>query len=100
MLKKRRLSKARYEDMTLPDERYRSLLATRKFLGQLTSPSMTPRVPKSVRDQAFALLRHFPDSYVLEMMTVDMSDYFAKEIEPVTKMIMEYNRDRKNDQTI
>jgi len=83
--------------MTLPDERYRSLLEVRKFLGRLTSPTMTPRIPKSVRDQAFALLRHFPDSYVLEMMTENMPDYFAKEIEPVTRMIMEYQRDNYND---
>ncbi len=97
MLKKRRLSKARYEGMTLPDERYRNLLATRKFLGQLTSPRMTPRVPLYIRDEAFALLKHFPDSYILEMMTEDMPDYFAKEIEPVTRMIMEYQRDNYND---
>jgi len=100
MLKKRLLSKSRYEGMTLPDERYRNILQTRKFLMELTSPHMTPKVPKVIRERARNLLKHYPNDYILEMMCEDMPDYFAKEIEPVTRMIMEYNRDRKNDQTL
>jgi hypothetical protein len=76
--------------MTLPDERYRNLIQTKKFLMELLSPHATPKVPKSIRDRARNLLKHFPNDYVLEMMTIDMSDYFAKEIEPVTRMFMKY----------
>jgi hypothetical protein len=100
MLKKRLLSKSRYEGVTLPDERYRTIVQTRKFLMELTSPHMTPKVPKVIRERARNLLKHYPNDYILEMMCEDMPDYFAKEIEPVTRMIMEYNRDRKNDQTL
>lgn len=97
MLKKRRLSKARYTAMTLPDERYRSIIQTRKFLMELTSPLMTPKVSKVIRDRARSLLRHYPSDYILEAMAQDMPNYFAKELEPVTKMIMEYQRDNYND---
>lgn len=76
--------------MTLPDERYRSIVQTRKFLMELLSPRMTPKVPKVVRDRARNLLRHFPTDYHLEMMSEDMPEYFAKEIEPVTRMFMKY----------
>ena len=76
--------------MTLPDERYRSIVQTRKFLMELLSPRMTPKVPKVVRNRARNLLKHFPTDYHLEMMSEDMPEYFAKEIEPVTRMFMKY----------
>jgi hypothetical protein len=47
--------------MTLPFERTRSVLNTRQFLLELCNPEQTPRVPKTVRSQARALLRHFPN---------------------------------------
>ena len=76
--------------MTLPDERYQNIVQTKKFLMALLSPRMTPRVPRTVRDRARSLLRHFPDDYILEMMSNDMPEYFAKEMEPVTRMFMQY----------
>jgi len=76
--------------MTLPDERYRNIVQTRKFLMELTSPHMTPKIPKIVRERAMNLLRHFPTDYHLEMMTIHMPNDFAKEIEPVTRMFMKY----------
>lgn len=79
--------------MTLPDERYRSLIQTKKFLMELLSPHMTPRVPKILRQRASGLLRHWPDDYHLELMTREMPDHFAKQIEPVTRMIMQYKQE-------
>jgi len=67
--------------MTLPDERYYTIVQTRKFLMELTSPLMTPRVPRVVRHSARNLLKHFPNDYVLEMMNENMPEYFAKERE-------------------
>lgn len=46
--------------MTLPDERYRSIEYTREFLRSLLDPKKTPRVPKSIREEAYWCLRHFP----------------------------------------
>lgn len=83
--------------MTLPDERYRNIIQTRKFLMELTSPLMTPKVPKVVRERAMNLLKHYPTDYHLEMMTIHMPNDFAKEMEPVTRMFMKYE-DSKNEQ--
>jgi hypothetical protein len=76
--------------VTLPDERWRSLILTEEFLKDLLSPSMTPKVPKAIRQRASMLLRHWPSRYHLEMLTVDMPNYYAKEIEPLYRMVKKY----------
>jgi hypothetical protein len=82
--------------MTLADERYRSLIQTKKFLIGLQSPMMTPRVPKTIRQQARSLLRHWPDDYHLELITEKIPEHFAKDLEPLYRMIKKYEQD-KND---
>jgi len=76
--------------MTLPDERYRSLEQTKKFLIELLSPHQTPRVPKIIRQRASRLLKHWPDDYHLEMMTEFMPQFFAKDIDPLYRMVKKY----------
>jgi hypothetical protein len=51
--------------MTTPDERARAVFRTRYFLENLARPSAC--VPASVRLQAEALLRHFPDEADIEL---------------------------------
>jgi hypothetical protein len=63
MFKKRRLASSRESDMTLPDERYRAVRQTRLFLQDLITPGKISRVPRSVREQARSLLRHYPGDY-------------------------------------
>lgn len=46
--------------MTIPSERYNSLIMTREFLEALLDPKRTPKVPKSIRREAYWCLRHFP----------------------------------------
>lgn len=46
--------------MTLPDERYRALIETRRFLYDLLSAKDTPKVPRAIRLRARNCLRHFP----------------------------------------
>lgn len=83
--------------MTLPDERYRSLVQTKRFLIELLSTNTTPRVPKIIRQRAHSLLRHWPDDYHLEMMCEQMPSHFAKQIEPLTRMVMQYQEDKNNE---
>lgn len=83
--------------MTLPDERYRSLVQTRQFLIELMHPQTTPRVPKIIRQQARSLLRHWPDMYHLELMTKEMPGTFAKQMEPVYRMVKQYDMEKKNE---
>ena len=46
--------------MTLPDERYRAVKQAEQFLKRLAGGEYL-RVPKAVRDEARALLRHYPN---------------------------------------
>ena len=52
--------------MTLPDERYRAVLAAERFLKDLVDSSLTPRVPAAIRARARSLLRHYPDSWHMD----------------------------------
>jgi hypothetical protein len=49
--------------MTIPTERYNSLKRTEKFL---TSMLKNEWIPKGMRDEAYACLRHFPWDIHLE----------------------------------
>jgi hypothetical protein len=46
--------------MTIPSERYYALIKTREFLEALLDPKRTPKVPRSIRKEAYWCLRHFP----------------------------------------
>lgn len=58
--------------MTLPKERANSLLATRQFLFDLLNPKATPKVPKSIREKAYRLLKHYPSKLDLELAKQDL----------------------------
>lgn len=62
--------------MTLPDERLRALRETKKFLSRLLDPKLTPRVPSSIRSEAGGLLKHFPDSYIIDQIPEYMNQFF------------------------
>jgi len=51
--------------MTLPIEEANSLIYARLFLRSMLDPKMTPKIPKKVRQEAAARLRHFPSSYII-----------------------------------
>lgn len=56
--------------MTLPDERIRAIKNTREFLRRLLDPKATPKVPKSIRTEAYWCLRHYPgDLYLNDIFT-------------------------------
>ena len=52
--------------MTLPDERYRAVLAAERLLKDLCDPSVTPRVPRAIRGRASSVLRHYPGSWDMD----------------------------------
>ena len=91
-MKKRLLANSRF-DMTLPDERYRSLVATKYFLVQLCAPRLTPRIPQAVRKEALSLLKHFPSGYHLNLICEKIPYEFAKEMEPLYRMVKKHQQD-------
>lgn len=46
--------------MTIPEEEYRSIISAREFLYALLDPKRTPRVPKTIRQQARRIVKHMP----------------------------------------
>ena len=45
--------------MTLPQEEIYALDKTRQFLRDLSNPQETPKIPKSIREEASSCLQHF-----------------------------------------
>jgi hypothetical protein len=52
--------------MTVPRERTNAVIFTESFLKDLLNPKATPRVPRSVRQQAAHCLRHYPNQWEME----------------------------------
>ena len=80
--------------MTLPDERYRAVMQTQKFLLEILN---TPRVPKAIKDGARHCLRHYPSEYDMNKAAQTSPDIFAERMEDVTRMFKKYE-ESKNEQ--
>ena len=80
--------------MTLPDERYRAVVQTQKFLAEIL---ITPRVPKAIKDQARACLRHYPNEYDMYHAAKGSPDIFQKQMEPLYRMVKKYDMEKNND---
>ena len=76
--------------MTLPDERYRSILQAKKLLEELCSPTMTPRVAAGIRDRARGALRHYPGEYDLKQLEQFAPHIVQQQMEPLYKMIKQH----------
>jgi hypothetical protein len=81
--------------MTLPDERYRAVVQTQRFLLRILT---TPRVPKAVKDEARACLRHYPSEYDMKKVSQTSADIFAERMEDVTRMFKKYE-EKQNEKT-
>jgi hypothetical protein len=87
MLKKRALSNSREWNMTLPDERYRAVVQTRRFLLDLCNREHTPRVPKIVRDTARSMLRHYPSDWDMNRAAEAAPEVFAERMEDLHRFV-------------
>ena len=75
--------------MTLPDERYRALKWAEQFMQDLMDPQKTPRVPKRIRAQARAVLRHYPGEYYIDEIARRAPDLITPKMEEVHKFILQ-----------
>jgi len=80
--------------MTLPDERYRAVVQTQKFLVEILS---TPRVPKAIKDRARSCLRHYPSDWDMQRAAEGAPDVFQEQMEAVTRLFKSYE-EKKNEQ--
>lgn len=63
--------------MTTPFERTRATIETYELLKRLQDPRETPRVPLWLRDEARALLRHYPNYSTIELVHKALPIFFG-----------------------
>ena len=80
--------------MTLPDERYRAVVQTEKFLLELLS---TPRIPKAIKDRARGCLRHYPSHSDMMQASQGAPNVFQERMEPLYRMVKQYEQDKENE---
>jgi hypothetical protein len=80
--------------MTLPDERYRAVVQTQRFLLEIMN---TPRVPKAIKDRAKSCLRHYPSDWDMQRAAEGAPDVFQEQMEAVTRLFRSYE-EKKNEQ--
>ena len=73
--------------MTLPDERYRAVVQTRRFLLDLCNTQHTPRVPKLIRDTARSMLRHYPSDYDMNRAAQAAPEVFQERMEDLHRFV-------------
>ena len=83
--------------MTLPDERYRAVNWARAFMYDLMDPKKTPGVPKTIREQARSVLRHYPSDWDMDRAAQAAPDVFQQQMEAVTRMFRQYEEKKKNE---
>ena len=76
--------------MTLPDERYRSIMQAKRLLEELMDPKLTPRVAAGIRDRARGALRHYPSEYELQQLEQFAPHIVQQRMEPLYKMIKQH----------
>ena len=82
--------------MTLPDERYRSVLWAKRFLQDLAHNTKDyPRVPKKVRGEAYSILRHFPSEWDMKRASDGAPEVFQEKMEAVTRLFKQYEESKK-----
>ena len=78
--------------MTLPDERYRAVVQTKKFLEELLT---TPRIPKAIKDNARWCLRHYPSEWDMQIVAREVPAVFQERMEPLYRMVKQYEQDKE-----
>lgn len=80
--------------MTLPDERYRSVMWAKNFLIGLAYDRKTyPRISQAVRSQAHNILRHFPSEYDMRQASEAAPGIFQPKMDPLHRLIVQHEQD-------
>ena len=72
--------------MTMPDERYRAVLAAKSLLEEIAYGQTIKRIPKELRTRAHTVLRHYPNAWDMDRC-VEGNQVFAKSLDPLYKMV-------------
>lgn len=81
--------------MTLPDERYRAVLWAERFLRELAQDTKKyPRIPKTVRREAYSILRHYPSQWDMDRASNGSPEVFQPRMEEVTRLFKQYEQSK------
>ena len=84
--------------MTMPDERYRAVIWASNFLGDIANnPKKYPRIPKTIRQEAWSILRHYPSDWEMSRVAEKVPEVFQERMEPLYKMVKQYKQDKENE---
>ena len=72
-------------------------MQTAKFLQALSFSGELKRIPLAVRQQARALLRHYPSEYDMKKVSQTSADIFAERMEDVERMFKKYEESKKDE---
>jgi hypothetical protein len=84
--------------MTLPDERYRAVVHAERFLSRLAGGHYA-RTPKAVREEARALLRHYPTDWDMNRASSAAPEVFQEHMEPLYRMIKQRESEQNPETT-
>ena len=73
--------------MTLPDERYRSIMQAKRLLQELCDPQLTPRLAAGIRDRARGALRHYPSEYDMQRAAQAAPEVFQERMEDLHRFV-------------
>jgi hypothetical protein len=83
--------------LTLPDERYRAVMWAERFLQDLAHDyKKYPRIPKTVRQEAYSILRHYPSSWDMKRVTDASPEVFQERMEPLYRMVKQFEQDKQD----
>ena len=90
-------NKRAISEMTLPDERYRAVKMAEQLLKDLCDSSVTPRIPKIIRQRASGCLRHFPSEWDMKRAADGAPEVFAERMEDVNRFFKKYEQGKINE---
>jgi hypothetical protein len=85
--------------MTMPCERYNSIVYTEQFLLDLCDPKKTPRVPLEVRNRARSCLRHYPRPFDLDMLSTKCPEIIDSGTKVDELSVLMHNYETKKNET-
>ena len=83
--------------MTLPDERYRSIMQARRLLQELCDPKLTPRVAAGIRDRARGALRHYPTDWDMSCAATAAPNVFQEQMEDLHRFVLKGQQQDPSD---
>ena len=85
--------------MTLPAERYRAVMWAKSLLTELASDKTKyPRIPKSVRQEAWSIMRHYPSEWDMQRASEKSPDVFQERMEPLYRWIKQHEQEKEENE--